>query len=131
MAAGPVPLEGEELLTAVADAMVDLHERYHGRRPARGKAIMLGDDLIACVLGDVYTDVEKTMIELQRVAVVQETRSDFQDVMQRRFIDVVEGLTGRRVIAFISNSHVGPDVEVELFMLDGAGTVPAPRSHRS
>jgi hypothetical protein len=27
---------------------------------------MLGDDLLVCVLGGVYTDVEKTMIELQR-----------------------------------------------------------------
>ena len=37
--------------------------------------------------------------------------------MQDRFIDAVERLTGRRVPAFISNTHVGPDLEVELFML--------------
>jgi hypothetical protein len=29
----------------------------------------------------------------------------------------VERLSGRDVLAFISNSHVGPDVEIELFML--------------
>jgi hypothetical protein len=28
----------------------------------------------------------------------------------------VERLSGREVIAFISNSHVGPDMEIELFM---------------
>jgi uncharacterized protein YbcI len=78
---------------------------------------MLGDDLIACVLGGVYTDVEKTMIEIQRSTIVQETRNAFQDAMQGRFIGTVEELSGRRVLAFISNHHVGPDVEIELFFL--------------
>lgn len=115
MATDP-PLRGEELLTAVTAAMIALHERYHHRAPVSAKSQMLGDDLLACVLGGVYTEVEKTMIELQRGPVVQETRSAFQAAMQQRFIDEVERLSGREILAFISNQHVGPDVEVELFM---------------
>jgi uncharacterized protein YbcI len=111
------PLGGEELLVAVNESMVALHERYHHRAPATARTQMLGDDLIACVMGGVYTEVEKTMIELQRSTVVQETRSAFQDAMQQRFIDVVERLSGRQVLAFLSNHHVGPDIEIELFML--------------
>jgi len=76
------------------------------------------------VLGGVYTDVEKTMIELQRSTIVQETRSAFQTAMQRRFIDQVESICGREVLAFISNHHVGPDIEVEVFML----TPPSPQA---
>ena len=34
---------------------------------------LTGDDLLACVLGGVYTDVEKTMIEIQRSTIVQES----------------------------------------------------------
>jgi hypothetical protein len=78
---------------------------------------LLDDDLLACVLGGVYTDVEKTMIELQRQTLVQETRSAFQTAMQDRFINEVQRLSRRRVLAFISNSHVGPDLEIELFVL--------------
>ena len=111
------PLSGDELLSAITEAMVTLHEHYHHRVPVTAKTQMLGDDLLVCVLGGVYTDVEKTMIELQRSTVVQETRSAFQNAMQRKFIDQVERLSGRDVLAFISNSHVGPDIEVELFML--------------
>jgi hypothetical protein len=37
--------------------------------------------------------------------------------MQHKFIDAVERLSGRDVLAFISNHHVGPDMEIELFML--------------
>nr|MBA2764971.1 DUF2294 family protein [Thermoleophilaceae bacterium] len=62
-------------------------------------------------------DVEKTMIEIQRSTLVQETRSEFQVAMRDRFIDSIEKLSGRRVLAFISNNHVGPDMEIELFML--------------
>jgi uncharacterized protein YbcI len=116
MAAAP-PLSGDEMLEAVTQAMVALHERYHHRKPVTARTRLLGDDLLICVLGGVYTDVEKTMIELQRSTIVQETRSAFQTAMQRRFIDHVERITARNVMAFISNHHVGPDIEVEVFML--------------
>jgi uncharacterized protein YbcI len=57
------------------------------------------------------------MIELQRTTIVQETRNAFQNAMQQRFITAVERLSGRNVMAFVSNHHVGPDIEIELFML--------------
>jgi uncharacterized protein YbcI len=117
MVATDSPLSGSELLAAVTAAMVSLHERYYHRTPVSAKTLLLGDDLLVCVLGGVYTDVEQTMIELQRATVVQETRSAFQTAMQRRFIDKVEQLSGRGVLAFISNQHVGPDMEIEVFML--------------
>ena len=111
------PLTGDELLAAVTDAMVALHQRYHHRAPVTAKTLLLGGDLLACVLGGVYTTVEQTMIELQRSPIVQETRSAFQIAMQQKFIAAVERLSGRAVLAFISNHHVGPDIEIELFML--------------
>jgi uncharacterized protein YbcI len=110
-------LTGDELLVAVTEAMVALHQRYHHRAPVTAKTLMLGGELLACVLSGVYTTVEQTMIELQHSTVVQETRSAFQDAMQHKFIAAVEQLSGRDVLAFISNHHVGPDIEIELFML--------------
>ncbi len=117
MPATDANLTGDELLDAVTDAMVGFHQRYHHRKPVTAKSLMLGDDLIACVLGGVYTDVEKTMIEIQRSTIVQETRNAFQDAMQGKFISAVQALSGRRVLAFVSNHHVGPDIEIELFFL--------------
>jgi uncharacterized protein YbcI len=109
----------DRALAAVTDELVALHERYHGRKPVTARTQMLGDDLLAVLLGDVYTDVEKTMIEMQRQAQVRETRSAFQLAMETRFVDVVERVTGRRVEHFISTHHVGPDLELELFVLEG------------
>ena len=104
--------------------MVALHKRYHRRKPVTAKSQLLGGDLLACVLGGVYTDVGKTIIELQRTTLVQETRSAFQNAMQQKFISAIERLSGRRVLAFISNHHVGPDIEIELFLLNPVGDQP-------
>ena len=83
------PLDGDELLAAVTEAMVGFHQRYYHREPVTAKTVLLGDDLLACVLGGVYTDVEKTMIEIQRGTLVQETRNAFQITMQDKFIRTI------------------------------------------
>jgi uncharacterized protein YbcI len=117
MPAAEVPLSGDELFAAVTEAMVAFHQRYYHRKPVTAKTSMLGDDLLACVLAGVYTDVEKTMIEIQRSTMVQETRNAFQNAMQDKFVKTIEALSGRHVLAFFSNHHVGPDIEIELFIL--------------
>jgi uncharacterized protein YbcI len=117
VSATETPLTGDALLSAVTAAMVAFHRRYHTRTPVTAKTLLLGGDLLVCVLGGVYTDVEKTMIELQRATIVQETRSAFQVAMQSKLIAAVERLSGRGVLHFMSNQHVGPDMEIEVFML--------------
>jgi uncharacterized protein YbcI len=117
MPAPNTPLTGDALLGAVTDAMVGFHQRYYHREPVTAKTLLLGGELLVCVLGGVYTDVEKTMIELQRTTIVQETRNAFQNAMKDRFIATIERLSGRNVLAFLSNHHVGPDIEIEMFML--------------
>jgi uncharacterized protein YbcI len=112
------PPAGDEMLEAVTDAMVALHQRYHGRRPVTARTQMMGDDVLACLFGDMYTDIEKTMIEMQRQALVHQVRSEFQHAMEGRFIGEIERITKRRVSNFISTHHVGPDLELELFLLE-------------
>ena len=78
MSAPDVPLNGAALLDAVTAEMVLFHERYHHRIPVTAKTMLLGDEVLVCVLGGVYSDVEKTMIEVQRGGLVQQVRSAFQ-----------------------------------------------------
>jgi uncharacterized protein YbcI len=118
MASPDRPMTGEPLLEAVSDKLSALHERHYGRRPAAARSRLIDDELLACVMGGVYTDVEKALIELQREPLVREVRSEFQHAMRDRLIAAVEDLSGRRVETFLSTNHVGPDLEVELFVLD-------------
>ena len=112
------PLTGDALLEAVTDAMVALHERYYHRTPATATTQLMRDEILACVMGGVYTDVERTMIELQKGGVVKRGRLAFQHAMKEEFIAEVERLSGRHVHAFISDISVEPDLQVELFILD-------------
>ncbi len=117
MSAPDEPLTGESLLRAVTTELVGLHKRYYHREPVSARTQLLDDELLACVMGGVFTEVEKTMIELQRAPVVKDVRSVFQVAMEHTFIEVVERLSGREVLVFTSNSNVGPDLEIELFLL--------------
>ena len=129
MAGTDEPLTGPALLDAVTASMVDLHKKYHHRKPVTAKTQLMGDDMIVCVLGGVYSDVEKTMIEIQRTELVHETRSEFQAAMEDTFIAEVERLSGRRVVDFISNSVVGPDLEIEIFILEPVDGLPVDAAH--
>ena len=100
-------------------------QRYYHRTPVSAKTLLLGGELLVCVLGGVYNDVEKTMIELQRAPIVHETRSAFQNALQHRFVAAIERLSGRKVLTFMSDHHVGPDIEIELFMLTPEATFAA------
>lgn len=134
MSASSTPLTGDALLGAVTDAMVAFHKRYYHRAPVSARTLLLGGEVLVCVLVGVYTDVEKTMIELQRTTTVQETRTAFQTAMQHKFISTVERLSGRDVESFSSAHHVGPDMEIVVFTLkplDSETIAPPPARQRA
>jgi uncharacterized protein YbcI len=51
---------------------------------------------------------------------VRDARRAFQDAMRDELVADVERLTGRSMIAFLSDSHIDPDVAIECFQLDAA-----------
>jgi uncharacterized protein YbcI len=116
--------ERGKLASAISNAVVGIHRQYFGRGASRTRTVM-GADYVICFLEDIYTPVEKTLIEAGRFPAVQETRSAFQDTMRDRFSEAVEQLTGRKVIGFLSQVHVDPDLAVETFILEPDGEVQA------
>jgi anti-sigma B factor antagonist len=104
-------------LDAVTDAVVALHLRYHGLLPGTAKTLLLDDDLLACVLEGAYAD--------GGTADVPGGGREFQAGTRHIFINAVQRLSGRPVTGFISNYHVGPDIAVELFLLDAATPRPS------
>lgn len=123
-------LSGVALVEAVTDAVVALHLRYYHRVPTNAKTLVL-DDLIVCALHGVYTDVEKTLIELEQHDVVKGTRREFQRAVQHKYVAEVERLSGRTVASFISHQHVGPDMAVEVFLLAPEAPATQVASHGS
>jgi uncharacterized protein YbcI len=118
MTAANAPLAGGELLTAISNSIVGLLREHYGRGPTRAKTYVL-DDLLVCVMRDGFTAIERTMMEGGQEQRVVELRQDFQVLMERSYREHVERLTGRKVIAFLSQAHVEPDLTIEMFLLDG------------
>ena len=116
--AGPPPLSGGRLLSAISNSIVAILREHYGRGPMKAKTYAL-DDLIVCVLRDSgYSAIEKTMMDNGEPQRVVAMREDFQRVMAQRYKDMIEGLTRRKVIAFISQAHVEPDITIEIFFVD-------------
>ena len=107
------------MLAAISTRIVGLLREHYGRGPSRAKTYAM-DDCIVCVLRNGFTAHEHTIIESGEPGRVIEMRQDFQRMMERRYRETIESITGRRVVAFLSQAHLEPDITLEIFFLDRA-----------
>jgi len=49
---------------------------------------------------------------------VRQTRREYQSAMREEMTGAVEEIVGRRVIGFMSDNHIDPDLAVEVFVLE-------------
>jgi uncharacterized protein YbcI len=117
---GGVPLGHGHVCNAISNGMAALQKEFYGLGPLGAKTYY-EDDLVACVLRGGFTRAEETLLEGGRGAAVVQQRLEFQELMRERFTDVVERLTGRAVIAFMSAIHQHPAMICELFILAPIG----------
>ena len=111
----PAPTTGA-LNAAVADAVVTLTREYTGRGPTEARAAMVGD-VLTVVLRNNLTTADRRLVSGGRSDLVKEIRREFHEAMRRDLVAAVERLTFRRVVAFMSDQHIDPDVAVEVFVL--------------
>lgn len=117
MTASETPLSGGEMLSAISNSIVSLLREHYGRGPTRAKTYVL-DDLLVCVMRDGFTAIEHTMMEGGQQHRVVELRQDFQVLMEKTYRKEIERLTGGKVIAFLSQVHIDPDLTIEMFLMD-------------
>ena len=115
---GAEPLVGGRLLAEVTNRIVALMREHYGRGPIKAKTYVL-DNLIVCVLSDGFTAIERTMVEGGEPDRVLDMRRDFQRMMKQRYSAMIEQLTERKVLAFLSQAHIEPDLTIEMFLMDG------------
>jgi len=101
---------------AISDEIVSLLHRYTGRGPTEARTYV-HENLIVCLLGDSLTRAEQSLVTGGHYASVLETRSLFQRTMRADFTEAVERLSGRTVIAFMSQNHIEPNFGLEAFVL--------------
>ena len=110
-----------KMASAVSNAIAGLHRTHYGRGATRTRTV-IESDYVICFLEDVYTPFERTLIDAGRFDTVRATRNAFQDTMREAFSEAVEQAVGRRVVGFLSQVHVAPDLSIETFILEPDST---------
>ena len=112
-----------ELAAEISTAFVQLVKQYADRGPTKCRTY-IDDDLVIVMMGGGFSLLENTLFEDGKFLDVRTMRHAFQDTMEGRFTEVIERVAGREVVAFMSASHQRPDLQMEVFVLDG-GTAPS------
>ena len=104
------------LAAAISNTVVKALSRTTGRGPTKAKTT-LGENGVFVVLQDTLTRGERNLAEAGEGAAVLDLRRRWQRVMQVEVSREIEELTGRKVIGFMSDNHIDPDLAVEVFVL--------------
>jgi len=136
-------LGGGKLLAAISTSIVAILRDHYGRGPMKAKTYALDDIIVVVMRGSGFTALEKTIMDSGQPERVVSMRHEFQNMMTDRFTETIEELTGCKVIAFLSQAHVEPDITMEIFFVDGplegfgaveiteGGQNPQPQTHVS
>lgn len=104
------------LAAAISNGVVRLLSEYTGRGPTKARTY-LAHDLVSVLLQDTLTKGERTLLANGQTDLVLANRRAYQRTLAPQLIDCVQRLTGRTVLAFLSDDHIDPDYAVETFVL--------------
>ena len=116
MNATPAHPDGQ-LAAAISTTVVRALARTTGRGPTKAKTT-LGDNGVFVVLQDSLTVGEQTLTDAGQGQAVLDLRRRWQRVMEDDISHEIEELLGRKVIGFMSDNHIDPDLAVEVFVLE-------------
>jgi uncharacterized protein YbcI len=111
------PLSGGELNAALTREVVRIHTADLGRGPNKSFSFHNGN-IVVTVLQDVLTKAEQSLATNDHGEAALAMRNLFQRTMAAEMKACVEELTRRKVVAFMSDNHLEPDMAVEVFILD-------------
>jgi uncharacterized protein YbcI len=109
------PADGN-VRVAIANAIVHVLAEYTGRGATSSRTTLSGD-WVFVTLADTLTKGERKLAEIGRPDFVLDGRKAFQNAMRGDISRKVEAITGRKVIAFLSDNHIDPDVGLEAMLL--------------
>lgn len=110
------PLSGGELNAAITREVVRIHTAAIGRGPRKSYSFHSGDTLITVLL-EVLTRAERNLVAYDEGKAVLAMRRLSQKAMEAEMKAAVARLTGRKVLAFMSDNHLDPDMAVQVFIL--------------
>jgi uncharacterized protein YbcI len=110
-------LAGGQLRAAISNAVVHIQRESLGRGPTKART-EVADNMVVVILEDTLTKAERSLVDSGDQDEVRRVRQRFQRAMRDDLVAAVQALTGRTVLAFMSDSHIEPDLACEVFVLE-------------
>ena len=109
-----------QVAAAISNAIVRIHSKHYGKGPTKAKTYLI-DDTVVCMMQDVFTTFERTLIDAGKGELVRDVRTTFQSTLRDEFKDAITEITGRPVRAFMSQIDCDADMAIEFFLLEADG----------
>jgi uncharacterized protein YbcI len=119
MSSAPHAEQANALTEAISEAVLDLYSTVYGHQRTTATTY-INDKVVVCVLENMLTTDEQVLVADGGKAEVIDGRVAFQTDTEDEFTAAIEGLTHRKVIAFLSANQTTPGMACELFFLDAA-----------
>ena len=105
------------MLADVSRSVVRLHKELYGKGPTRARSYVAGDILV-CVLAGGFTRAEITLLAAGKAEIVRRQREELQEIARTRFTSMIESITGRPVLAWLSSTDEQAQLSAEVFVLE-------------
>ena len=110
--------DAEAIAAELRDEIAAIHRDSYGKGAVEVKAHLLDNVIVVILEGLELLPNEEFMIEQGQAGAVGELRRQFQLAIEPTFRAAAERATGRRVVAFVSHTHLEePRFAVEVFRL--------------
>jgi len=100
---------GGSLVAEISREIVRVHARFYGRGPTRAKTVWR-DEIVICILEDIFTKAELLLIEGDRFEDVRLHRIAFQDEVAPLLRGGVEAVVGQDPVDDVPTLHLGGTV---------------------
>ena len=111
-------LSARQQLAVISRSMADLQHEHYGHESARVNAYAISDMIVVVARLKNLTPLEQLLVDGGEPERVLALRAEFARVMSGSYTEMVERVTGRTVVALLSQAHVEPGIVVEAFFLD-------------
>jgi uncharacterized protein YbcI len=105
------------LSAEITKAVVGVFRNYTGRGPTKARTF-LNENTVHVLLEDTMTTAEHQLAVDGEEEFVLDIRRKFQKTMRDDLVAAVEELGGRKVVAFMSDNTIEPDMALESFVLE-------------
>src|SRR4051794_29631342 len=105
------------LNASISRAVVGVSRAYLGRGPTRAQAFFRRN-VVVVMLEDTQTPAERALVADGNGQAVLDMRTQMRQVMSADLVRWVERLTGGRVAAVLGATHISPDLETEIFVME-------------